>query len=92
MKSLRQSTSSPCAPPSTAQGYVLNATVVPSGALSYLTLWPDGETQPWVSTLNADDGATTSNMAVVPSTDGSVDTFSSNPTNLILDLFGYFAQ
>ena len=33
---------SPCAPPSTAQAYVFNATVVPPGSLGYLTLWPDG--------------------------------------------------
>ena len=32
---------SPCGPPATAQGYVFNATVVPQGPLSYLTLWPD---------------------------------------------------
>ena len=73
--------SSPCAPSSTAQAYVLNATVVPSGSLSYLTLWPAGETQPVVSTLNAGDGAVTSNMAIVPTMNGSIDAFSSNPTN-----------
>ena len=82
---------SSCAPPSTAQGYVLNATVVPPGSLDYLTLWPAGEAQPYVSTLNALDGAITSNMAIVPTTNGSIDAFSSNPTNLILDLSGYFA-
>ncbi len=82
---------SSCAPPSSAQGYVLNATVVPPGSLDYLTLWPAGEAQPYVSTLNALDGAITSNMAIVPTTNGSIDAFSSNPTNLILDLSGYFA-
>ncbi len=82
---------SSCAPPSTAQGYVLNATVVPPGSLDYLTLWPAGEAQPYVSTLNALDGAITSNMAIVPTTNGSVDAFSSNLTNLILDLSSYFA-
>ncbi len=35
-------TGSFCGPPSTAKAYVFNATVVPSGALGYLTLWPDG--------------------------------------------------
>jgi hypothetical protein len=80
-----------CAPPSTAQAYVLNATVVPNGGLSYLTLWPDGQTQPLVSTLNAPGGATTSNMAIVPTTDGSIDAFAATSTNLVLDLSGYFA-
>lgn len=82
---------SACAPPSTAQGYVFNATVVPSGALSFLTLWSNGETKPLVSTLNAGDGAITSNMAIVPATNGSIDAYSSNSTNLLLDLSSYFA-
>ncbi len=82
---------SSCAPSSTAQAYVLNATVVPSSSLGYLTLWPAGETQPVVSTLNAVDGAVTSNMAIVPTMNGSIDAFSSNPTQLILDLSSYFA-
>ena len=47
--------------------------------------------QPIVSTLNAGDGAITSNMAIVPTTNGSVDAFSSNSTNLVLDLSSYFA-
>ena len=80
-----------CAVPSTATGYVLNATVVPPGALGYLTLWPDGQNQPTVSTLNAVDGAVTSNMAIVPTGDGSIDSFAINPTYLILDIAGFFA-
>jgi len=82
---------STCAPPSTAQGYVMNATVVPPGSLGYLTLWPDGQTQPVVSTLNAGDGAITSNMAIVPTSNGSIDAYAHNPTNLILDISSYFA-
>lgn len=83
--------SSSCAPPSTAQGYVLNATVVPSEDLGYLTLWPDGQTQPFVSTLNSPDGAIISNMAIVSTTDGSIDAYATNQTQMILDLTGYFA-
>jgi hypothetical protein len=82
---------SSCAPPATAQAYVLNATVVPPSALNYLTLWPNGVTQPLVSTLNANDGAITSNMAVVPTNNGNIDAFSSDLTQLILDLSSYFA-
>ena len=80
-----------CAPPSTAQAHVFNATVVPPGPLGYLTLWPDGGMQPVVSTLNALDGAITSNMAIVPTTNGKIDTFASNLTQLILDISAYFA-
>jgi hypothetical protein len=82
---------SPCEPPATAQAYVFNATVVPQGVLSYLTLWPDGTGQPLVSTLNAQDGSISSNMAIVPSTNGKVDAFASGLTQLILDISSYFA-
>lgn len=82
---------STCAPPSTAQAHVYNVTVVPSGPLGHLTLWPNGEAKPDVSTLNASDGAITSNMAIVPTTNGSINAFATNPTNLIFDIFGYFA-
>ncbi len=80
-----------CGAPPTAHAYVLNATVVPPGALDYLTLWATGQTEPNVSTLNAFDGAISSNMAIVPAVNGSVDAYASNATQLILDLAGYFA-
>ncbi len=82
---------SACGPPSTAQAFVFNATVVPPGHLGYLTLWPDGEDQPVVSTLNATDGAITSNMAIVPTNNGSIDAYASALTQLILDISSYFA-
>ncbi|HEY7338021.1 MAG TPA: hypothetical protein VH639_24240, partial [Bryobacteraceae bacterium] len=74
-----------------AQGYVFNSTVVPPAALGFLTLWPQGTTQPTVATLNALDGAITNNMAIVPTTNTDVSAFGSNATHLILDIFGYFA-
>jgi hypothetical protein len=80
-----------CAPPGTAQAYVFNATAIPSGALSYLTLWPDGESQPTASTLNAPDGAIASNMAIVPNSDGETDAYASGTTQLLLDINAYFA-
>jgi len=82
---------SSCAPPTTAQAYVLNATVVPTASLSYLTLWAAGAPQPDVSTLNASDGAVTSNMAIVPTANGSIDAFATDSTQLLLDLSSYFA-
>jgi sugar lactone lactonase YvrE len=82
---------SSCAPPGTAQAYVLNATVVPTASLSYLSLWAAGGTQPYVSTLNASDGAVTSNMAIVPTSNGLIDAFATDSTQLILDLSSYFA-
>lgn len=84
-----------CGVPNVAQAFSLNATVLPSGALGYLTLWPEGSSQPGVSTLNAGDGAVTSNMALVPAGTGneSINAYASgsNPTNLLLDIASYFA-
>src|ERR1035438_8092882 len=59
-------TGSVCGSPATAQAYVFNATVVPTGGLGYLTLWPDGTTRPTVSTFNALDGSITHNKAKLP--------------------------
>ena len=81
----------PCALPPTAQAYVFNATVLPEGPLWYLTLWPDGGPQPNVSVLNAGDGYTTNNMAIVSTTNGSIDAYASSVTELILDVSNYFA-
>jgi hypothetical protein len=55
-------------------------------------MWPDGQSQPVVSTLNAQDGWITSNMAIVPNADGSVDAFASGITQLILAISSYFAS
>jgi hypothetical protein len=79
-----------CGAPASAQSYVLNATVVPSGPLGFLTLWPQGSARPLSSTLNAIDGAITSNLAIVPAANGSISIFGSNPTHVIMDISGYF--
>jgi hypothetical protein len=80
-----------CGAPAAAQSFVLNATVVPPGPLGFLTLWPQGTTQPLVSTLNAIDGAVTSNLAIVPTNNGLISSFGSHPVHLVLDISGYFA-
>ncbi len=84
-------TGSACATPATAQAFVLNATIVPPSLLGFLTLWPNGVAQPLVSTLNAFDAAITSNMAIVPTSNGTVNAYTTNPTQLILDISAYFA-
>jgi uncharacterized repeat protein (TIGR03803 family) len=82
---------SPCAPPASAKAFLFNATVVPPGPMPYLKLWAHGENQPDASTLNAYDGAVTSNMAIVPTNDGSIDAYAAGLTHLLVDIFGYFA-
>ncbi|MEO8369288.1 MAG: BACON domain-containing carbohydrate-binding protein [Candidatus Solibacter sp.] len=84
--------SGPCGVPATAQAYAMNMTVVPVGALGFLSAWPAGTGQPGSSTLNAPTGAVTSNMAIVPAgLNGAVTVISTNATALIIDISGYFA-
>lgn len=44
-----------------------------------------------VSTLNSHDGAVASNMAIVPTTNGSIGAFASDLTQLVLDIASFFA-
>jgi hypothetical protein len=81
-----------CGIPATAQAYSLNMTVVPGGALAFLTTWPAGQSQPLVSTLNAPTGAVTANAAIVPAgANGAINVYVTNPTDIIIDTNGYFA-
>jgi hypothetical protein len=80
-----------CALPGATQAYSFNATVVPPGILGFLTLWPQGQPQPLVSTLNSYDASVTSNAAIVPTSNGAISAFSTDTTHLILDLNGAFA-
>ena len=80
-----------CGIPATAQAYSLNVTAVPQGPLSFLTLWPSGEPQPVVSTLNSFGGTVVANAAIVPAgTNGAVSVYVSDESDVILDIDGYF--
>lgn len=80
-----------CGVPSTAQVFSLNATAIPRTTLGYLQVWPSGQAQPEVSTLNATTGAITANALFAPAgTDGMVDVFANGDTDLVLDINGYF--
>ncbi len=81
-----------CNIPGTALAYSLNITVVPRGPLQYLSIWPSGQPQPVVSTLNAFDGRIVANAAIVPAgTNGAISVFVSDTTDVIIDINGYFA-
>ena len=81
-----------CSLPSTAQAYSLNFTVVPEGPLGFLSVWPAGSGYPGVSTLNSSDGSVIANAAIVPAgSNGAITVIASDPTNLIIDIDGYFA-
>ena len=80
-----------CGIPATARAYSLNVTVVPAKVLGYLTVWPTGQAQPFVSTLNSPDGAVLANAAVVPAgTGGAISVFVTDATHVVIDINGYF--
>ena len=82
---------SACGIPSTAVAYSLNVAVVPSASLGFLTLWPTGQPQPLVATLNSIDGRVKSNAAIVPAgANGVLSVFVTDATDVILDINGYF--
>jgi len=80
-----------CAIHSNAAAYSLNLTVVPLGSLGFLSVWPAGQPQPTVSTLNSSDGRVKANAVIVPAgVNGGITVFASNPTNAVIDINGYF--
>jgi hypothetical protein len=84
--------SSACGVPANAVAYSLNITVVPrTGTLGYLSVWPAGQPQPLVSTLNSIDGSVLANAAIVlAGVSGAIDAYAANDTELIIDIDGYF--
>ena len=84
--------SSSCSIPTSATAYSLNVSIVPPGPLGFLTVWPTGQPQPLVATLNDLEGQLRNNAAIVPAgASGAISVFVTNPTHLILDINGYFA-
>jgi len=80
-----------CGIPASASAYSFNVTVVPSGFLGYLTVWPAGAAQPLASTINSYLGVAVANAAIVSAgTNGAVNVYATNPTDVILDINGYF--
>ena len=60
--------------------------------LGYLTVWPTGQPQPFVSTLNAIDDMIVANALIVPAVmGGAISSFVTDQTHLVLDANGYFA-
>ncbi len=91
-------TPAPCgAIPSIAQAYSFNLTVVPraGGPVDYVSLWPAGLAQPFVSTLNDPQGAVLANAVIVPAgtPTGGISVYNDGPsiTDVVIDMNGYFA-
>jgi hypothetical protein len=58
-----------------------------------VTVWPDGESQPNTSVLNANTGAVTAAAAIVPAgqPNGGVSVYASDDADMLIDIDGYFA-
>jgi hypothetical protein len=66
--------------------------VPPATPVGYLTVWPTGQGQPVVSTLNDPTGTVEANAAIAPAgSSGSIDVFVTDTTDLVVDINGYFA-
>ena len=71
----------------------MNVTVIPSGAVDYVTLWAAGDPQPNTWTIRSPDGQTVANTAIVKAgTNGGISVYSSSNTDLLIDISGYFTD
>jgi uncharacterized repeat protein (TIGR01451 family) len=84
-------TASSCGIPANALAYSLNMAVVPLAPLGFFSVWPAGQPQPVVSTLNSFDGRIKANAAIVPAgVNGALTMYATDPAHLIVDINGYF--
>lgn len=79
-----------CNIPHSARAYSLNVTAVPVGYLGFLTVWQSGWPRPNASLLNSWNGRIVANAAIVRSDDGLVNVYADDPTDVVIDINGYF--
>ena len=79
-------------PASGVTAAVVNVTVVGPTASSYVTVFPQGTTQPVVSNLNFTAGETLANLATVPvGSQGGITVYNFNGSvNVVVDVEGYY--
>lgn len=79
--------------PAAASAYSFNFTVTSPGSGGWITAWPSGQTQPFVSTLNYLAGETIANAGIIPAgTSGSINVYTVAGLHLIIDINGYFLE
>jgi len=92
---ITMTSSATCTIPAGAVAYSVNIAVVPippESPMRWLTAWDTGSPQPSASTLNDKAGLITSNSAVVPAgTGGSINIFTTDATDVVIDINGYYA-
>lgn len=85
----------PCAGlPSNASAYSLNITVTNTQGPGFILIYPQGSSQPLVSTLNYVPGQSIANAAIVPagSLGGVTVVAGVSGTDLIIDINGYYGK
>jgi hypothetical protein len=82
-----------CPIPAIAQAYSFEISVVPPGPLAYITAFPTGEPSPVAAiAVESPLGYLVSNTGIIPGgTNGSVDVYATNATDLVIDINGYYA-
>lgn len=81
-----------CNVPAGASAYSATITAVPDGPLQFLAAWPSGRSQPNVSNINSPAGRVLANSVILPaSADGSIDVFTFDHADFLMDVNGYFA-
>ncbi len=90
-RSFRFPTNGLCPVPAGAAAYAATITVVPPGPLAFLTAWPEGGSQPNVSSMNSPAGRVLANSVIVPaSPDGGISLYTFDRSDVIVDITGYF--
>ncbi|MFN7934134.1 MAG: BACON domain-containing protein [Bryobacteraceae bacterium] len=83
--------STDCQIPAGAAAYSVTITVVPPGALPFLTAWPAGSPQPNVSSINSPSGRILANSVILPAgPGGAISLYAFEATDVIVDINGYF--
>jgi len=78
--------------PSTAGGWAIHISFLPTTVASFLTIYPSGVTRPGTSTLLGYPGTYTGNNAIVPAgSGGTIELYSQYAGTVIIDVNGYFA-
>jgi hypothetical protein len=78
--------------PSNATAAVLNLTVVNPVGAGFLTVYPQGSSQPTASNVNYGPGQVTANRVIVPlSATGQISVYSSAAADVVVDVSGYYS-
>ena len=87
-------TNTTCTIPTDAQAYSFDITVVPPGPLAYVAAYPTGQPTPVAAVaVESPQGTLASGTGIIPAgSNGSIDVYASNPTDLVVDINGYYVS